>query len=67
MYLCKRNDLVFALNTPTSRGAWNRVVRVDHEPGHPVVLHLADGTRLVGDAKNYVAVRRLLVLPGGKS
>lgn len=62
----RRNDLVYATDSYGDKvGSWNRVVSVDHEPGHPVCLYLADGTRLVGSASELVSVRRLTLLPGG--
>ncbi len=62
-YQVKRNDLVFALEqVGDASGSWNRVVGVDHEPGHPIALLLADGTKLIGDARQLVSVRRFEVI-----
>jgi hypothetical protein len=58
---CRRNDLLL-VQTIVGRESWDRVVRVDHEIGHPVTVHLADGMKVVGDASDRVSVRRLRVL-----
>lgn len=65
LYQCRRNDLVWARDADDGRRTWNRVLRVDHEPGHPVRLDLCDGSHVVGDALDLVGVRRLELLHGG--
>lgn len=56
----RRNDLVYV--SDGHKASWDRVVDVGHESAHPVVLRLADGTKVVGDAMTIVDVRRLRVL-----
>ncbi len=63
LYEVERNDLVYAQESETdTRTSWTRVSRVDHEPGHTVVLLLADGSRIVGDSNDLVSVRVLRVV-----
>lgn len=60
MHEVRRNDLVYV--SDGTKDSWDRVVSVDHEPGHPVVLRLADGMKVACDAMALIAVRRLRVL-----
>lgn len=64
MFRVRRNDLL-AVQTAEGVGSWDRVISVDHEPGHPMRLNLRDGTFVVGDALSPVRIRRLVVLRGG--
>ncbi len=62
----RRHDLVEVAERDGEAPTFQRVTRVDHEPGHPVAVYFAV-SKVVEDAVRMVRVRRFTVLRGGRA
>lgn len=67
IYNVRRNDLLEIQGRDNVAPTFQRVMRVDIEPGQPVVVHLAGGKVVEEEAYRMVRVRRFTSLRGGSS